>query len=195
MSHVPHWGGPILRIRKAGMAETLQHPILNTVSSIVATATVRRARRLRVLHVVPRLGLGGTEHGILKVVNGLGDGEFEHGLCGVRGIDASFVRRMNLQARTYSAGTADPGMQFPFFRLLRIIREFRPNIVHTRNFGALEAILAARMARVPVVIHSEHGYELEILRGLPFRRRVLYRALFPMADAVFTVTKDLRAYY
>jgi glycosyltransferase involved in cell wall biosynthesis len=67
--------------------------------------------------------------------------------------------------------------------------------VHSRNFGALEAVPAARLAGAPVAIHSEHGYELEILRGLPMRRRILCRTFYGMADAVFTVTDDLRKYH
>jgi len=36
------------------------------------------------------------------------------------------------------------------------------------EFGALEAIPAAVLARVPVAIHSEHGYELEDWMGCRF---------------------------
>jgi sugar transferase (PEP-CTERM/EpsH1 system associated) len=75
------------------------------------------------------------------------------------------------------------------------MKAFRPHVVHARNFGSLEAVAAARLARVPGVVHSEHGYELETLSGLPFRRRILCRTLFPLADAVFTVTADLRNYH
>ena len=151
--------------------------------------------RLRVLHVVARLGLGGTEHGVLKIIHGLGQEEFEHRICAVRGIDPAFERSIGPSVKSYSAGTPDPGFQFPLFRLLEIIREFRPHIVHTRNFGSLEAIPAARMRRVPVVVHSEHGYEIEVISGLPLRRRVLYRMCYAMVDAVFTVSRDLRLYH
>src|SRR5579864_842321 len=151
--------------------------------------------RLRILHVVSHLGVGGTEHGILKLMNGLGEEEFDHRICVVRGLDASFASRMDVTARTYVAGRAEPGFQFPIFRMARIMRGFRPHIVHTRNFGALEGILAARAVRVPVTVHSEHGYELEVLAGLPLRRRMLCRAIYAMADAVFAVSTDLRSYH
>src|SRR5438445_13864370 len=52
-----------------------------------------RIERLRVLHVVSRLGTGGTEHGILKVISGLGEEDFEHRICAVRGTDTEFVNR------------------------------------------------------------------------------------------------------
>jgi sugar transferase (PEP-CTERM/EpsH1 system associated) len=177
------------------MAAQLQSESEVATPTLVETSGRAPAERLRVLHVVPRLGLGGTEHGVLKVLAGLGDDQFEHRICAVRGMDASFVRGMNVAVRTYSAASAKSGFQFPLFRLIRIMKEFRPHIVHTRNFGALEAICAARLARVPVAIHSEHGYELEILGGLPIRRRILCRALFPMADAVFAVTRELSLYH
>src|ERR1700756_419373 len=46
--------------------------------------------RLRVLHVIDRMGLGGTEAGILKVIQGLGSECFEHRLCTIRGYDENF---------------------------------------------------------------------------------------------------------
>jgi sugar transferase (PEP-CTERM/EpsH1 system associated) len=151
--------------------------------------------RLRVLHVVPVLGLGGTEQGLLKVIRGLGSEEFEHAICAVRGVDEAFVKQSGLQIPIFSAGTTKPGFQFPLLRLARIMRTYRPHVAHSRNFGALEAVMAAKLARVPVAIHSEHGYELEILQGLPLRRRLLCCASYNAADSVFTVTDELRAYH
>lgn len=153
------------------------------------------AARLRVLHVLSCVGMGGTEHGMLKIVRGLGHAEFEHQICSMRGVDEDFARQMNVPVRVSSVGSGEPGFQFPLFKLARLMKEFRPHIVHTRNFGALEAIAAARLAGVPVAIHSEHGYELEILGGLPLRRRLLCGALYRMADQVFTVTRDLKNYH
>jgi sugar transferase (PEP-CTERM/EpsH1 system associated) len=154
-----------------------------------------RTERLRVLHVIPQLGLGGTEKGVLKVIRGLGEDGFTHQICAVRGIDTEFAKREGIESKAHSTDSLRDGFQFPLFRLRKIMEEFRPHIVHSRNFGALEAVLAARLARVPVAIHSEHGYELEILRGLPMRRRVLCRCFYGLADAVFTVTDDLRKYH
>jgi len=151
--------------------------------------------RLRILHVLSCLGMGGTEHGMFKVIRGLGHTEFEHQICAMRGVDENFVRQMRVPVRVSAVGSAEPGFQFPLFRLVQLMKEFRPHIVHTRNFGALEAIAAAWLTGVPVAIHSEHGYELEILGGLPVRRRLLCGAVYRMADQVFTVTRDLKNYH
>jgi sugar transferase (PEP-CTERM/EpsH1 system associated) len=151
--------------------------------------------RLRILHVVSRLGLGGTENTVLKVINELGHDQFEHQICAVRGIDKGFARSLDTELTLCEVGSSEPGFQFPLFRLLRIMKGFRPHIVHSRNFGALEAIPAARLAGIPVAIHSEHGYEIEILRGLPLRRRIACFAFFRLAHQVFTVTRDLKSFH
>src|SRR5205807_7956653 len=94
-------------------------------SDVPATDTSKgtaRVERLRVLHVISRLGMGGTEHGVLKVMRGLGDQEFEHRICAVRGIDQDFASRMHVEAKAYAAGNSKPGLQFPLFRLARIMR-------------------------------------------------------------------------
>jgi len=100
-----------------------------------------------------------------------------------------------LEKKVSVAGRSNSGFQFLMFGLARIMRELRPHIVHSRNWGAIEAIPAARLARVPVAIHSEHGYELDMLAGLPGRRRIFRRAAYAAADFVFTVTEELRNYH
>jgi sugar transferase (PEP-CTERM/EpsH1 system associated) len=75
------------------------------------------------------------------------------------------------------------------------MRQYRPHIVHTRNWGAIEAVAAAKLVGVPVVIHSEHGYEVDMFAGLPMRRRLFRRASYAMADSVFALTRELRDYH
>ncbi len=153
------------------------------------------AGRLRIMHVVNYLRRGGTEFGILKLMAGLGDEQFEHRFCSTRQYDDDFVRHYHLRDILDVVGSSRRGLQFPLFRLRNVFRQYRPHIVHTRNWGALEAVPAARLAGVPVVIHSEHGYEVEMLGGLPLRQRLFRRIAYTMTDAVFAVTHELRDYH
>jgi len=150
---------------------------------------------LRVLHVIDRLGMGGTEYAMLRMIQGLEGAGFEHRICTIRGFDGDLARAQGLTDKVHVAGRTDAGYQFVLGRLIRVMRACRPHIVHSRNWGAIEAIPAARLARVPFAIHSEHGYELDMLSGLPARRRIFRRAAYAMADAVFTVTEELRRYH
>jgi len=169
--------------------------LLPTATAEVEAQTGVHTAPLRVLHVINRLDVGGTEYGVLKVIQGLGEELFDHRVCATRGFDPGLARRQQLDGKVCAAGRQDQRFQFPLFRLARIMKAYRPHIVHSRNWGAIEAIPAARLAGVPVVVHSEHGYELDMLGGLPGRRRLLRRALYAWADAVFTVTGELRSYH
>jgi glycosyltransferase involved in cell wall biosynthesis len=82
-----------------------------------------------------------------------------------------------------------------FFRLVRLIREFRPAIVHTHTAKAgLLGRLAARLAGVPVVVHTFHGH---VLRGYfgPVKTAVfrsLEKRLGRLADVIVAVSETVK---
>jgi sugar transferase (PEP-CTERM/EpsH1 system associated) len=151
------------------------------------------ARCLRILHVFSQLGVGGAELVAAKLARGLGTEQFEQRFCAVRSAAEDFEKKLGGAA--FALGRSGPGFQFAVFDLARVMRAFRPHIVHSRNWGAIEATVAARLARVPVLIHSEHGYEPDMFNGLPLRQRLFRRLAYQLADAVFTVTRELRDYH
>jgi sugar transferase (PEP-CTERM/EpsH1 system associated) len=151
----------------------------------------RQSSPLRILHVLNRLATGGTENIVLRLISGLDEQIFEHRLAAVRGMDPAFRDLALPGGELLLDGKENSGFEFLILRLARVMRAYRPHIVHSRNWGTIEAILAARLARVPVVIHSEHGYDLDMLTGLPTRRRIFRRASYAMSDAVFAVTREL----
>ncbi|MGB6682787.1 MAG: glycosyltransferase [Candidatus Acidiferrum sp.] len=129
------------------------------------------------------------------MINGLDKNRFENHLCGIRGFDPQVVSLRYPQGDICSLPARRTGSRPQVFALQKLIKSFRPHIVHSRNWGTIEAIPAARMAGVPVVIHSEHGYEMDSLAGLPLRRRIFRRAVYGMAGAVFTVTGELQQFH
>jgi sugar transferase (PEP-CTERM/EpsH1 system associated) len=164
-------------------------------SSLRERSVCTDARPLRVLHVVNRLDLGGTESGILKVATGLPADEFVHAVCTARGHSPEFAKQRSFSGQVFDAADSESQRQLLVYRFARIIRQFRPDVVHSRNWGAIEAVFAAKLAGVPAIVHSEHGYELHILKGLPLRQRLIRRAAYAAADSIFTVTSDLRDYH
>ena len=155
----------------------------------------RRAERLRVLHVFNHLGMGGTELTALRVIANLGNDEFEHVLCPLKGCDSELVARRSPGSQVVIPAGGSNGFQFMTPRLAKVMKEVKPHIVHSRNRGAVEALPAARLAGVPIAIHSEHGYEITNVQGLPLKQRLLRRAVYPLADALVTVSHELRTYH
>jgi sugar transferase (PEP-CTERM/EpsH1 system associated) len=153
-----------------------------------------QSRTLRILHVTNSMGLGGTEKVVLKLATKLTDG-FEHRVCCLRNYDPDLVLKA-LRPEQFTALDLAPS-RFAFFvpALARVMRACKPDIVHSRNWGAIEAVFAARLAGVPVVVHSEHGYDVDGLQKTSFRQRLIRRLACATADAFFTVSRELRDFH
>jgi len=152
-------------------------------------------RRLRVLHIFNYVGLGGTELTALRIISNLDPARFENLICGVRGFDPQVVPGrypgMDVIVPQSRRGKSAAGV----FSLLDVIKKYKPDVVHSRNWGTIESVPAAWFAKVPGVIHSEHGHEVETLKQLPGRRRIFRSAVYGLADVIFTVTGELREFH
>jgi sugar transferase (PEP-CTERM/EpsH1 system associated) len=150
------------------------------------------ARPLRIAHVVPTLDVGGLENGLVNLVAALP--EFAHAVVSMSPLGA-FAQRLPRHVELVTLGKpAGAPMRLAMFRLLRVLRGLQPDLVHSRNWGAIEAVPAARLAGVRAVVHSEHGRELADPAGLNARRNRLRRLLTPLIDRVVTVSADLKAW-
>jgi sugar transferase (PEP-CTERM/EpsH1 system associated) len=154
----------------------------------------QHGRILKVMHVVNSMCLGGTEKALLRVATRL-TGGFEHRICCIRSFDPNLIQSCLHPVQIVALNLRPSRLSFFVPPLLRAIRSYQPDIVHSRNWGAIEAALAARLAAVPVVIHSEHGYEIESLSSTPVRQQWTRRLVCSMADAVFTVSRELRRFH
>ena len=149
---------------------------------------------VRIMHVLDRLDVGGTELALLKLIGALEPELFEHYVCTLRGVSAA-AEKWTPGLTLLDGGREGASFQFNVPRLVAIMRKVRPAIVHSRNWGGIEGIVAAKIARVPVVLHSEHGYELNMGAGLPLHRRLLRHCAYQMGNAIATVTEELRDYH
>jgi sugar transferase (PEP-CTERM/EpsH1 system associated) len=161
----------------------------------VSERSLRAPGRLRILHFFTHLILGGTELTAIRMMHGLDKDLFENQLCGIRGFDPKVTAFRCPDTEILSMPSDPKASRTQIFALRDLIKRFRPHIVHSRNWGTIEVIPAARMAGVPIVIHSEHGYEMESLAGLPLRRRLFRRAVYGMATSIFAVTGELQQFH
>ncbi|MCC7413830.1 MAG: TIGR03088 family PEP-CTERM/XrtA system glycosyltransferase [Gammaproteobacteria bacterium] len=155
----------------------------------------RPTRPIRIAHVVFRFAIGGMENGIVNLINHLPAGAYRHDVVCLTSFDPDFAGRITVQGVGLHALDKHAG-QDPrvWLRLFALFRELRPDIVHTRNFGTFDSQLAAVLARVPVRIHGEHGWDVGDLAGERRKYRVARRILAPTVHQFVTVSKDLQAY-
>ena len=147
---------------------------------------------IRIMHVVEAVGAGGgVENGIANLIAHMDATRYEHVLCAVARLGPHTERYPAVRVRIVSLHQKPRRFQSQVAPLARVIRELQPNVVHSRNWGALEAVFAARWAGAGMAIHSEHGLEMAPAAE-PRRRRWLRRAAFEAAHRVFAVSSGLR---
>ncbi len=66
--------------------------------------------------------------------------------------------------------------------------------MHTRNLAALEAVVPAWAARVPVRIHGEHGWDMHDPVGRRVRYRHVRRLYRPFVDRYVALSRHLEEY-
>ena len=131
---------------------------------------------MRVLHVIARLNVGGTARYITQLANELPKHGIETFVATgyVQGaeVEDEFAQSIDL-IRIKSMGRSIRPIKDHFARmqLEKIIREVKPDIIHTHTFKAGYVI---RMKKQPVpVIHTFHGHLLDDPEFSGFKSRVI----------------------
>ncbi len=150
--------------------------------------TVRQVSRpVKVLHILHAFSHGGLENGIVNVING-SPPEIEHELC-LLTTAGEFMHRLKRPVR-YHELHKRPGNSLNLVLQLRhVIRKSGADIVHTRNWGAFDGVLAACLCPGVAVLHGEHGREIGDPEGLDRLRNTL-RRLLGVRVRVFTAVSD-----
>lgn len=145
---------------------------------------------IHVVHVLDSLAVGGMENGVVNLINVPSPG-IRHTVVTMSAM-GPLAERLPDGVECHCIGKR-PGIDVgAVVRLAGLLRGLRPSIVHSRNWGAFDAIPAARVAGVSVVIHGEHGREATDPEGLDPRRRRLRRVFAPLVSRFVTVSLDLR---
>jgi sugar transferase (PEP-CTERM/EpsH1 system associated) len=144
-----------------------------------------------IAHVVYHFGTGGMENGMVNLINRLPETEFRHLVISLTD-HTGFRQRIRHDNVSFVDLHKRPGHDVSWMRrLYRILREVRPDIVHTRNLNALEAQFVAAAARIPARVHGEHGRDVFDLEGKNWKYNLLRRAARPLVKQYITVSRDL----
>jgi sugar transferase (PEP-CTERM/EpsH1 system associated) len=147
-----------------------------------------------IAHVVYRFDVGGLENGMVNLLNHLPADRYRHAvIC----LDAftDYRQRIRSSDVSFHALHKRPGKDPALYlRLWRLLRQLRPDIVHTRNLSALEGQLVAALAGARARVHGEHGRDVFDLHGVTRRYNILRRALRPLVGRYITVSRDLEGW-
>ncbi len=131
------------------------------------------------LHVFATFAPGGPQVRTARLMNALA-GEYRHSIVAMDGnLDARSLVSNEVEAR-YLAPPPRAGALHTVPYLVPLIRRERPDLLLTYNWGAIEAVLAGRLARAPI-LHHEDGFRpdesFEFKRRRTWARRLLLRSV------------------
>jgi len=159
--------------------------------------------KLRVIRVIARLNIGGPAIHAILLTAGLDPARFESTL--VTGVEAAYEGNMlDLAAQKGVQPLVIPELGreinslrdwVTLIKLYRLFRDRLPHTVHTHTSKAGRVgRLAARLAGVPVVVHTFHGHVFHNYFG-PLQTKVfigIERFLASLSDRIVTVSEGQR---
>ena len=159
--------------------------------------------KTRVMRVIARLNIGGPAIHTILLTAGLDAARFESTL--VTGVEAAYEGNMldlATQKGVQPLVIPELGREInplkdwvTLLKLYRLFRDRRPHIVHTHTAKAgTVGRMAARLAGVPVVVHTFHGHVFHDYFG-PLQSRVfigIERLLASLSDRIVTVSDGQR---
>jgi sugar transferase (PEP-CTERM/EpsH1 system associated) len=163
-----------------------------TLDALPNRAIAAEDTRPLILHVIHHLFIGGMENGLVNLVNRLD--QYRHVIACVEDYSDFRLRitRPDVQVLAlYRSRIGAGGVRRELFRLCR---RLRPAVVHSRNLSGLDALLPARLAGVPSLVHSEHGWDVDNLDGKRWKPALLRRLHATLVDRYITVSKDLERF-
>ena len=99
---------------------------------------------IRIMHVLDNLGTGGTQIALGNLIERMDQVRFEHVLCGMRPLDIAGPNYFNLRlpeglVRTVTLRRQTANSKTQVASLCRLIREIKPDIVHSQTGQLLKA--------------------------------------------------------
>jgi glycosyltransferase involved in cell wall biosynthesis len=143
-------------------------------------------RRLRVLQVVQNLDYGGMERLIVDLVTRLDPARFEPQVLVLGGV-GRFAEDLPSHVPLHRAPPLSKFSMLWPAGLISVLRQLRPDILHSHSGVWYKSSLAARRAGIPVVVHTDHGRPTPD----PLARRLLERVAARRTDVVVAVSSAL----
>lgn len=149
------------------------------------------AYRPLVANIIYALSTGGLENGLVNIINRSPPDRYRHVVICLTSADA-FAQRITVNDVQVIQLHKRPGYDLRCYaRLRRILRELRPDIIHSRNMAALESQLCSVGMHNLKRVHGEHGREINDLDGSNWKYLVFRKFMRLFVHRYIAVSKDL----
>jgi glycosyltransferase involved in cell wall biosynthesis len=145
---------------------------------------------MRIVEVIGSLQIGGAENQVVQLLNGLNSTMLEKHLVYFQPVENHLSRALNEDVRLHHIQLIRHGQIGCIARLADLFLRIRPSVVQSHMFHINHYVtIAARIARVPVVLTTEHGKNLWKNAAHHFIERC---CISPLATLRVCVSEDIR---
>jgi len=109
-----------------------------------------------VMHLVYSFGCGGLEKVIVNLVNHSRNYPVTHIVVSLTD-ELEFASLLPEGTQVYQLDKKAGNDLQSHYKLYKLLKKIKPDVINTYNFGTLEYHLTAKLAGVPLQIHSDHG--------------------------------------
>lgn len=109
-----------------------------------------------IVHLVYSFGCGGLEKVIANLINYSTEYDVEHVLISLTD-DISMLEQVDKNIKVFVLGKKSGNDIKTHFKLFSLLKKIKPQAINTYNFGTIEYHMAAKLAGVPIRVHSDHG--------------------------------------
>ncbi len=158
--------------------------------------TYKNDKKIKIMHITRSLNLGGLERVITILSKELDKTKFEVSICCLlrkgyfaEGLEKEGVKIYLLNERNRKKD------YFLFFKLARLLKQVKPDIIHTHNTHALiDGTLAGIMEKVSCIIHTDHARQFPDTKHNMILERLLSKFVFKIVAVSQYSKNDLIRY-
>ncbi|MDP5030515.1 glycosyltransferase, partial [Paraglaciecola sp.] len=112
-----------------------------------------------IAHLIYRFDVGGLERVMVNCINAMTSQNFQHVVIALTNV-SDFSKHLKPSVKVYQLDKKLGKDLNSHWRLLKLLRKLKPDILHTYNLAAIEYHPIARLAGVKGHVHAEHGREI-----------------------------------
>ncbi len=156
--------------------------------------------RIKVLHIITKLELGGAQKFTLYTIDTLNRELFEPYLLSGKGgiLDEKVMGRTHFYLIDELVREVSPLNDVKALKKIRsIIKKIKPHVIHTHSSKAgILGRWAGYLEKVPVIIHTVHGYGFSPFHSFPKRKAFSFaeKITSRISDKIFFVSKENKKY-
>jgi len=146
--------------------------------------------KIKLMHLVYSFDVGGLERIIANCIASLPD-NYEHIIVTLSDYSEDFVAQLSKPVKMIALHKPQGQSWGTFKQFYSILKQEKPDILHSYNLASLEFQTMAALARVPFRLHAEHGRDVHDPDGSNKKYQLLRKLVAPFVHKIVSVSDDL----